>query len=394
MRGRATGAARGLATGVVGGLVWTAIEAALGWWSGSVVPRPVLVTLATANLAVAGLAGGLVGLAAPAAGNRVLALGLVGAYGLMRVFAPPGWGGEAMYVVAFVAAAAVVVRIAGATTSRTGMVLTVALGALGVLLGDAWLDEHYAAALRGKLLPVVVAGIALAPLLVDGCLALVVPSVGRRAGGLLAAGLVALLATAAPLPTEPFVEDLVTGVPPPAGTPDASPVPPAPTAADQLSTSGYARETSPHLTALAADALLFTQARSPAGWTLPGHASMLTGLYPGRHGAHLAGGWLSGQSIDGRRNVAHPLPADRTTLAEALRDRGYQTGAFVANFSYLYRNFGLAQGFSRYDDAPGLLLRVHPPVARLVRAFRPAFCLKPFRTAREINAAALAWLDE
>jgi arylsulfatase A-like enzyme len=91
--------------------------------------------------------------------------------------------------------------------------------------------------------------------------------------------------------------------------------------------------------------------------------------------------------------VAHPLPTDRVTLAEALRDRGYRTAGFVANFSYLYRDFGLAQGFGIYDDAPGLLARIHPPVVRVVRTFVPAFCLKPYRTAHEINAAALAWLD-
>ncbi len=81
------------------------------------------------------------------------------------------------------------------------------------------------------------------------------------------------------------------------------------------------------------------------------------------------------------------------TLAEALRDRGYHTGAFVANFSYLYRDYGLAQGFGHYDDAPGLMLRVHPPVVRLCRAFAPSFALKPYRTARQINGAALEWLD-
>ena len=158
-----------------------------------------------------------------------------------------------------------------------------------------------------------------------------------------------------------------------------------------MATSGRPR---PRLDAFAADALTFNQARSTAGWTLPGHASMLTGLYPSRHGAHLAGGWLKGESIDGRRNVAYPLAADKTTLAELLRDRGYTTGGFVANFSYLYRDFGLAQGFQLYEDAPGLLFRVRPPVVRFVQqTFDPGFGLKPYRTAQDINALALGWLD-
>src|SRR5262249_2244584 len=166
------------------------------------------------------------------------------------------------------------------------------------------------------------------------------------------------------------------------------------TRADHLSTYGYGRETSPNLTAFAADAMRFTQARSPAAWTLPGHASLLTGQYPGRHGAHLAGAWLPGESIDGRRQVAFPLSPEAVTLAEVLRDRGYRTAAFVANFSYLYRDFGLAQGFQRYDDAPAILFRLRSHAVRFVQRFVPGFCLKPFRSAREMNRRALEWLAQ
>jgi arylsulfatase A-like enzyme len=393
MGARITGGAAGLATGIVAGLVWTAVESLLGWWSGSVVPAAILRTIAIGNVAVAATTGLLTGLVAPAAGRRVTAFVLVGAYGLMRVWAPPGMGAELGYVVTFGFVAAIALRVAGTSSGWTDLLLTVALGAAGVLIGDAWLDEHWDAALHGKLLPFVVAGIAFAPLVANGVLSLVLRSAPVRASVVAAATLVTLVATAAPLSTTPFVEEVVTGVPPPAGTPDVILVSLDTTRADHLSTYGYARETSPHLTQLAGDALLFTQARSPAGWTLPGHASMLTGLYPSRHGAHLAGGWLAGQSIDGRRNVAYPLAADRTTLAEALRDRGYSTAGFVANFSYLYRDYGLAQGFGRYEDAPGMLLRVKPPVARIIRTIEPGFCVKPYRTAHDINASALAWLD-
>jgi arylsulfatase A-like enzyme len=120
---------------------------------------------------------------------------------------------------------------------------------------------------------------------------------------------------------------------------------------------------------------------------------MMTGLFPRSHGAHLAGGFLPGETMDGRPQVAYPLRTGIPTLAELLRDRGYETGAFVANFSYLYRDYGLARGFGTYDDAPGLLLSVRPPMVRLAQQLRPSFCRKPFRSAREINEAALAWLD-
>ena len=163
--------------------------------------------------------------------------------------------------------------------------------------------------------------------------------------------------------------------------------------ADRLSCYGCPEVTSPHLDAFAADAALFRYAFAPAQWTIPVHASLFTGMYPTRHGAHFAGGWLPGRSRDGRAMVAYPLPASAVTMAEALRDRGYRAGGFVANFSYLYRDFGVAQGFGWYDDAPGLLLRLRPAVLRLAQQARPTFCLVPFRSARDINAAALAWLD-
>ncbi len=393
MGARVRGAARGLVTGLTAGIVWAAVESALGWWSGSAVSPAVMRRIVAADFAVGIVVGLVTGLVVRDARRRTLALVLAGAYGLLRVYAPPGYGAEAVYVVAFALAVAGALRVTRDDVAWGGAILTVALGTLGVLLGDAWLDEHRAAALRGMVLPITIAGLVWAPILVDAAVSFVVPSSALRAGALLTAGAVALALTATPLDTAPLDDDLATAVPPPAGTPDVILVSLDTTRADHLSTFGYARETSPVLTALAADALVFTQARSPAGWTLPAHASMLTGLYPSRHGAHLAGGWLAGQSIDGRRNVAYPLAEDRTTLAEALRDRGYDTAAFVANFSYLYRDYGLAQGFDRYDDAPGLLLRVHPPVVRLVRALRPGFCVKPFRTAREVNASALAWLD-
>ena len=53
--------------------------------------------------------------------------------------------------------------------------------------------------------------------------------------------------------------------------------------ADHLGFHGYARPTSPHLDAFAAHGVVFEDASSTTSWTLPSHASMLTGLYPLRH---------------------------------------------------------------------------------------------------------------
>jgi arylsulfatase A-like enzyme len=395
MRRRLGGALRGAVLGLVVGALWFALEAGTNWAAGGVVPGYTLARIAQLDVALAGIAGLVLGVLLPQGGVG-LGLAMGAAYGFMRVFAPPGMGAEAIYVL--VAAAAVALGMWLTRRDGSGVLAflhTALLGAAAILGLDFALDSMHAGALRGMRLPIVMAALPLVALVLDRALALILRRRGLRFGLELAAAGVALAVLGSPLATAPIDNRVVTAVPPPRGTPDVFLISLDTTRADRLSLYGYGRPTSPQLEALAADGLTYTQARSTAGWTLPGHASMLTGMYPSRHGAHLAGGWLPGQSIDGRRNVAFPLAADKTTLAEALRDRGYTTGGFVANFSYIYRDFGLAQGFQRYDDAPGILLRVRPPVVRFAQhTFDPGFCLKPFRTAADINQQTLAWLDE
>ena len=50
-----------------------------------------------------------------------------------------------------------------------------------------------------------------------------------------------------------------------------------------------------------------------------------------------------------RDNVGYRLDDSKTTLAEVLKRRGFQTGAFVGSY-VLDSRFGLAQGFDTYDD--------------------------------------------
>ena len=93
----------------------------------------------------------------------------------------------------------------------------------------------------------------------------------------------------------------------------------------------------PAFTRIASEGVRFRQAYSPNPQTLPSHASMRTGLYPAGHGVHENGRYLAQH---------HPL------LAERLRERGYETAAFVSAFA-LARRFGLGRGFDRYDDEFG-----------------------------------------
>nr|MBA3269188.1 sulfatase-like hydrolase/transferase [Acidobacteriota bacterium] len=107
------------------------------------------------------------------------------------------------------------------------------------------------------------------------------------------------------------------------------------TRADRIGSYGYAAGSTPHLDRLAAGGVRFDHALSPAPLTLPAHASLMTGRQPYAHGV--------------RNNGYFTLSADVPTLAEAFAAAGYETAAFVSAF-VLDRQFGLAQGFSHYDD--------------------------------------------
>jgi len=127
---------------------------------------------------------------------------------------------------------------------------------------------------------------------------------------------------------------------------------------DHLGIYGYPRATSPHLDLLADDAAVFARCLAPSSWTQPSTVSLLTGLYPARHGAH------SYQEVD---------PAIRF-LAEELHDRGYATGGFSGNPN-ASPLFGMDQGFDHYWFPGNDLAREYPDIT-------------------EILAQARAWLAE
>jgi arylsulfatase A-like enzyme/4-amino-4-deoxy-L-arabinose transferase-like glycosyltransferase len=86
--------------------------------------------------------------------------------------------------------------------------------------------------------------------------------------------------------------------------------------ADRMSLYGHDRPTTPRLDAWAKQALVFDDTLSIAGYTLPSHASMFTGLLPSEHCTH---------------NNHHRLEDGYVTLAELLRAAGYRTYLFSAN---------------------------------------------------------------
>jgi len=133
---------------------------------------------------------------------------------------------------------------------------------------------------------------------------------------------------------------------------------------DRLSCYGNHRIRTPNLDALAARGVVFSDAQCQAPITLPSHCSIMTGLYPTAHGV--------------RDNGRFTLDDANTTIAEVLRERGYETAAFVGAFPVLGK-FGLAQGFETYsDDVASRRVRGHGVIRE--------------RRASEVTSKAIDWL--
>ncbi len=107
---------------------------------------------------------------------------------------------------------------------------------------------------------------------------------------------------------------------------------------------GYSRPTSPRIDAFAQEAVIFENASSTAPWTLPSHASLLTGQYPRNH-----------RLISYERR----LPFSVETIAAKLTQAGFDTRA-VVNTHNLSERYGLAYGFSKFHYVEEAVARVSP----------------------------------
>ena len=96
----------------------------------------------------------------------------------------------------------------------------------------------------------------------------------------------------------------------------------------------YDPAVAPTLADLAESGTRATRAFSAAPWTLPSHASMLTGTHTSRHGAH-----AGHERLDG----------DLPTLPECFRDAGYDTVCVSSN-TWLSVESGFARGFDEFEQ--------------------------------------------
>jgi arylsulfatase A-like enzyme/cytochrome c-type biogenesis protein CcmH/NrfG len=137
------------------------------------------------------------------------------------------------------------------------------------------------------------------------------------------------------------------------------------TRADHIGAYGYAAAQTPHLDRLARGGVMFRNCYTSVPLTLPSHSALFTGRYPIAN--HV------------RNNGNYFLPAGETTLAEVLRDRGYDTRAVIAAFVLLSK-FGVNQGFSVYDDS----LDTH----EMIRNYKSEI------PAEMVHEKFSAWLDQ
>jgi arylsulfatase A-like enzyme len=101
---------------------------------------------------------------------------------------------------------------------------------------------------------------------------------------------------------------------------------------DHIGHFGYHRDTTPNLDRLAAESVVFTDAITHSGWTVPSVTSLFTSYYAD---AHLA--------IDKYSQVPIGIP----TLAGAMKDQGYWTTSITTN-AHIRPENGFHQGFDRF----------------------------------------------
>jgi N-sulfoglucosamine sulfohydrolase len=122
---------------------------------------------------------------------------------------------------------------------------------------------------------------------------------------------------------------------------------------DHVGCYGARQVATPTIDGLAAGGVRFDQAISAAPWTAPSTASMITGLYPHHHG------YLHWD--------VEPDPAQPTLFSVAAA-YGYETGSFVFDERYLFRDFHDA-------NVAGTSERLDGVVAWLRERSTKPFCL-------------------
>ena len=125
--------------------------------------------------------------------------------------------------------------------------------------------------------------------------------------------------------------------------------------ADYLDLYGYRRETAPFLARLASEGAVFERTYSSSSWTAPATASLLTGLYPDRHGitrgffAQVRG---TGEPVAEDAIELMSIDSNSSTLAELFRADGYTTIGLATNIN-IGPEIGFDRGFDLFERHDG-----------------------------------------
>lgn len=103
---------------------------------------------------------------------------------------------------------------------------------------------------------------------------------------------------------------------------------------DHVSASGYPRETTPNIDALAQDGIRYENCLTPSTWTRPTSVSLLTGTYPPTHGT---------------RHRSDLFPTELTSLPESLSEAGFETLG-VSTMGNVSDTVGHARGFDTFRN--------------------------------------------
>jgi arylsulfatase A-like enzyme len=153
--------------------------------------------------------------------------------------------------------------------------------------------------------------------------------------------------------------------------------------ADHLSCYGYGRGTSPAIDALAAEpgAVRFTRAYTPATWTKPVAASILSGCYPPAHGV---------------RSRSDLFIRSVPRLPELLQAAGYRTAA-VSTIGNVSSVLGFGIGFDHFVDLykdPALVQEREVSNTGAWKLYFEEDTTVVLPLAEDVNQRAIQWLAD
>jgi arylsulfatase A-like enzyme len=141
--------------------------------------------------------------------------------------------------------------------------------------------------------------------------------------------------------------------------------------ADRVGAYGNERATTPTMDRLAREGVVFEHAASPTSWTLPSHASLLSGR---------------SQHLHGTIRVDDRLTRAGTLLAERFGAHGYETVGFYSG-PILNKAYGFDRGFERYIGCESSDTAAHKGVFAFPVSYKDI-------TNGLLASAFARWLDE